>query len=236
MIYSSDVECVIPWENVEALLHTVGLLAWAPPPAETILGQTKRERNKTRKLSRTPNILNIYYIYIYIYSQCPCLPLLSCHTTQLSLPQVVGTIFDQDQKKKIVKLRDRHFPQNRCSQADAINNNMASVRPRRAKQSGVKGSCFKIGPQIVNFFFPHRLRHLLLRGAIVNRTYGTHKNLYISLFFTHNIWYYLLWSTVNTRTPGIYTESVQVYAINYPLRTSDYKKMTNTYKKRRPQQ
>ena len=35
---------------------------------------------------------------------------------------------------------------------------------------------------------------VLLRGTIVNRTYGTHKNLYIYLFFTNNIWSYLLWS------------------------------------------
>ena len=39
---------------------------------------------------------------------------------------------------------------------------------------------------------------LLLRGAIVNRTYGIHKNLPgIHLpIFTNNIWSYLLWSPV----------------------------------------
>ena len=38
----------------------------------------------------------------------------------------------------------------------------------------------------------------VLRGTIVNRTYGTHKKLpgiYFPLF-TSNIWPYLLWSTV----------------------------------------
>ena len=36
----------------------------------------------------------------------------------------------------------------------------------------------------------------LLRGTIVNRTYGTHKNLRVSVFFTNNIWSRLLWSPV----------------------------------------
>ena len=33
---------------------------------------------------------------------------------------------------------------------------------------------------------------------VPGRTYGTHKNLYISLFFTDNNWSYLLWSPVIT--------------------------------------
>ena len=33
---------------------------------------------------------------------------------------------------------------------------------------------------------------VLLRGTIVNRTYGTHKNLYIHPFFSKSIWSYLL--------------------------------------------
>ena len=41
---------------------------------------------------------------------------------------------------------------------------------------------------------------ILLRGTIVNRTYGTYKNLYIYLFLTNNIWFYLLWSPVITPT------------------------------------
>ena len=40
----------------------------------------------------------------------------------------------------------------------------------------------------------------VLRGTIVIRTYGTHKNLCISLFFSDNIWSYLLWSPVIART------------------------------------
>ena len=39
---------------------------------------------------------------------------------------------------------------------------------------------------------------MMLRGAIVNRTYGTQKNLpgiYVPVF-TSNIWSYLLWSAV----------------------------------------
>ena len=39
----------------------------------------------------------------------------------------------------------------------------------------------------------------LLRGTTVNRTYGTHKNLYIPPMFTSNIWFYLLWSPVKDR-------------------------------------
>ena len=35
---------------------------------------------------------------------------------------------------------------------------------------------------------------MFLRGTIINRTYGTHKNLYI--FLTNNIWSYLLGSSV----------------------------------------
>ncbi|MEP5240881.1 MAG: hypothetical protein ABJQ38_18180, partial [Flavobacteriaceae bacterium] len=34
--------------------------------------------------------------------------------------------------------------------------------------------------------------YLVLRGGIVNRTYGTHKNLHIIAIFTNNIWSYLL--------------------------------------------
>ena len=36
----------------------------------------------------------------------------------------------------------------------------------------------------------------LLRGTIVNRTYGTDKNPCIFLVFTNNIWFYLLWPPV----------------------------------------
>ena len=38
--------------------------------------------------------------------------------------------------------------------------------------------------------------YVLLRGTILNRTYGRHKTLYISLFFTKNIWSYYLGSPV----------------------------------------
>ena len=37
----------------------------------------------------------------------------------------------------------------------------------------------------------------LIRGTMSNRTYGTHKNLSISLFLLYICWSYLLWS------PGI---------------------------------
>ena len=40
---------------------------------------------------------------------------------------------------------------------------------------------------------------IILRGTIVNRTYGTNKNLYMSLFLLLNnniFWSYLLWSPV----------------------------------------
>ena len=37
---------------------------------------------------------------------------------------------------------------------------------------------------------------VLLRETIVNRTYGTHQNLRLYLFFTLTIWSYLLWSPV----------------------------------------
>ena len=43
----------------------------------------------------------------------------------------------------------------------------------------------------------------LLRGTIVSRTYGTHKNLpgiYLP-FFTNNIWPYSLWSSVIASVP-----------------------------------
>ena len=45
---------------------------------------------------------------------------------------------------------------------------------------------------------------VVLRETIVNRTYGTHKNLPgICLpFFTHNIWFYLLWSPVTVSGVG----------------------------------
>ena len=46
-------------------------------------------------------------------------------------------------------------------------------------------------------------RLILLRGAIVNRTYGIHKNLYIQPFLlTDNIWSYLLWSPVIVYIPA----------------------------------
>ena len=47
--------------------------------------------------------------------------------------------------------------------------------------------------QIPSSFSPKTgLQFGLLRGTIVNRTYGIHKSLYISLHFTNNIWSYLL--------------------------------------------
>ena len=51
---------------------------------------------------------------------------------------------------------------------------------------------------------------LLLRGTIVNRTYGTHKKLHLHLFLllNSNIWSYLLWSPVTGS--GIYAEAVSV--------------------------
>ena len=35
----------------------------------------------------------------------------------------------------------------------------------------------------------------MVPGTIVNRTYGSHENLYIPIF-TNHIWFYLLWSPV----------------------------------------
>ena len=51
--------------------------------------------------------------------------------------------------------------------------------------------------------FRHSLRLTLLRGTIVNRTYGTPKNLYEVYFltFARNIWSYLLWPPVILLTP-----------------------------------
>ena len=43
---------------------------------------------------------------------------------------------------------------------------------------------------------PHK--QFLLRGSVLHRTYGTHKNIpgiYLSIL-TNNIWFYLLWSPV----------------------------------------
>ena len=40
---------------------------------------------------------------------------------------------------------------------------------------------------------------LILRGGIVNRTYGTHKKTLYLPIFTNNIWSYLLWSPVVDR-------------------------------------
>ena len=50
------------------------------------------------------------------------------------------------------------------------------------------------------------LKYELLRGTIVNRTYGTHKNLNISLFLLTIFWSYLPWSPVlnHRNRPGIY--------------------------------
>ena len=51
------------------------------------------------------------------------------------------------------------------------------------------------------FFFPSdKLLGTILTGGgtIVNRTYGTHKNLYVLPIFTSNIWSYLLWSPSNS--------------------------------------
>ena len=48
-------------------------------------------------------------------------------------------------------------------------------------------------------FFCYNQLLVRFRGAIVNRTYGTHKKNYIPgiyLFFANNIWSYLLWSLV----------------------------------------
>ena len=52
-------------------------------------------------------------------------------------------------------------------------------------------------------------------GAIVNRTYGTHKKLYILPIFTSNIWSYLLWSPVIgivLRVPG-YTQQFRGFIL-----------------------
>ena len=38
----------------------------------------------------------------------------------------------------------------------------------------------------------------ILRGTIVNRTYGVHKGLYTYVFLLDNIWSYLLWSPRNS--------------------------------------
>ena len=44
---------------------------------------------------------------------------------------------------------------------------------------------------------------LLLRGTIVKRTYGTHKNLYISTIFSVSIWFYILWPPVIVCSPVV---------------------------------
>ena len=44
---------------------------------------------------------------------------------------------------------------------------------------------------------------------VVNRTYGTHKNIGIHLFFANNIWSYLLLSPVIVVTPSSPTSSLE---------------------------
>ena len=46
------------------------------------------------------------------------------------------------------------------------------------------------------FYFQMFLRIFLIRGTIVNRTYGTHKNRICSTIFTNNIWSCQLWPPV----------------------------------------
>ena len=45
---------------------------------------------------------------------------------------------------------------------------------------------------------------LVITGEPSNRTYGGHKNLYIHLFFTNNIWSYLLSSFVIVFLVGVF--------------------------------
>ena len=47
--------------------------------------------------------------------------------------------------------------------------------------------------------------------TIINRAYGAHKNLYISLFFTNNVWSYLQWPPV--LLPFFYQQYMVLFAL-----------------------
>ena len=67
--------------------------------------------------------------------------------------------------------------------------------PKRGGRAGHFDMCVEtIDPEIGRIWF-HNYVKTLLRGTIVNRTYGTHKNQYFPIL-TNNIWSYLLWSPV----------------------------------------
>ena len=70
--------------------------------------------------------------------------------------------------------------------------------PRQQKQwPGITGISWTLCSKNKEAGYDSIVVFIVLRGAILNRTYGTGKNLYISLFiFTDNIWSYLLWSPV----------------------------------------
>ena len=73
---------------------------------------------------------------------------------------------------------------------------MAGVRV--AREGAVRHVCRRGRiPPVLLLGAPAARRRLIMplsRGATVNRTYGTDKNLYISLFLLNNICSYLLWS------------------------------------------
>ena len=48
----------------------------------------------------------------------------------------------------------------------------------------------------------------VVRGTIVNRTYGTHKNLHTYPFFTTSIWSYLLWPPVIVSAGDMYARII----------------------------
>ena len=58
-----------------------------------------------------------------------------------------------------------------------------------------------------------RTKTCLLRGTTFNRTYGTHKNLYLVYLpiFTSNTWSYLLWLPRRGKNTGIYSFFLDIY-------------------------
>ena len=66
---------------------------------------------------------------------------------------------------------------------------------------------------------------LLLRGTIVNRTYGRHKNQYIYLF-SLTIWSYLLWSPVTLTINRVSSDGILVNEDGYGILGGEKEKRT----------
>ena len=68
-------------------------------------------------------------------------------------------------------------------------------------------------------------RRAVVRGAILSRTYGTHKNLQNSPIFTNNIRSYLLWSPVMVL---LYREVVELYALQFSSHSINFVPRTSS--------